>query len=65
MPKFKHKGGTDMLKDEVMEKVITHKEIRLMCVYEQSKVLDAFCDVFKQLREEIPYATISDLFDEQ
>ena len=61
MPKFKHKEMKPMLKDEILEKIFSSKEMQMIPIGCQSTAVSAFEDVLEELRKENPYANISDL----
>ena len=53
-----------MLKSIILEKLFLHKKMRNFCVYEQSDIVEIVKDVLKEIKEETPHASISELFDE-
>ena len=61
MPKFKHKEMNPMLKDEILEKIFSNKEMQKIPIGCQSTEVSVFEDVLEELRKENPYANISDL----
>lgn len=61
MPKFKHKEMKAMLKDEILEKIFSNKEMQMIPIGCQSTAVSVFEDVLEELRKENPYAVISDL----
>ena len=61
MPKFKHKEMKPMLKDEILEKIFSNKEMQMIRIGCQSTAVSVFEDVLEELRKENPYATLSDL----
>ena len=61
MQKFKHKEMKDMLKDEILEKIFSNKEMQMIPIGCQSTAVSVFEDVLEELRKENPYANISDL----
>ena len=61
MPKFKHKEMKTMLKDEILEKIFSNKEMQKIPIGCQSTAVSVFEDVLEELRKENPYAVISDL----
>ena len=61
MPKFKHKEMKPMLKDEILEKIFSNKEMQMIPIGCQSTAVSVFEDVIEELRKENPYATISGL----
>ena len=50
-----------MLKDEILEKIFSSKEMQMIPIGCQSTAVSAFEDVLEELRKENPYANISDL----
>ena len=61
MPKFNHKEMKAMLKDEILEKIFSNKEMQMIPIGCQSTAVSVFEQVLEELKEENPYATISDL----
>ena len=61
MPKFKYKEMKLMLKDEILEKIFSSKEMQMIPIGCQSTAVSVFEDVLEELRKENPYANISDL----
>ena len=61
MPKFKHKEMKAMLKDEILEKIFSNKEMQIIPIGCQSTAVSVFEDVIEELRKENPYANISDI----
>ena len=61
MPKFKHKEMKPMLKDEILEKIFSNKEMQMIPIGCQSTAVSVFEDVLEELRKENPYANISDI----
>ena len=56
-----------MLKDEILEKIFSNKEMQMIPIGCQSTAVSVFEDVLEELRKENPYANISDILstDEQ
>ena len=50
-----------MLKDEILEKIFSSKEMQMIPIGCQSTAVSVFEDVIEELRKENPYANISDL----
>ena len=50
-----------MLKDEILEKIFSNKEMQMIPIGCQSTAVSVFEDVLEELRKENPYATISAL----
>ena len=50
-----------MLKDEILEKIFSNKEMQMIPIGCQSTAVSVFEQVLEELKEENPYATISDL----
>lgn len=61
MQKFNHKEMKAMLKDEILEKIFSNKEMQMIPIGCQSTAVSVFEDVLEELRKENPYATISDI----
>ena len=50
-----------MLNDEILEKILTHPNMREFCFHQQTEIINMLDDILKQMKEERPYATISEL----
>ena len=50
-----------MLKDEILEKIFSNKEMQMITIGCQSTAVSVFEDVLEELRKENPYANISDI----
>ena len=50
-----------MLKDEILEKIFSNKEMQMIPIGCQSTSVSVFEQVLEELKEENPYATLSDL----
>lgn len=50
-----------MLKDEILERIFSNKEMQTIPIGCQSTAVSVFEDVLEELRKENPYATLSDL----
>lgn len=50
-----------MLKDEILEKIFSNKEMQMIPIGCQSTAVSVFEDVLEELRKENPYANLSDL----
>lgn len=50
-----------MLNDEVLEKLLLHPNMKDFCLYQQTQIINIFDDVVQQMKEEKPYASISEL----
>ena len=50
-----------MLKDEILEKIFSNKEMQMIPIGCQSTAVSVFENVLEELRKENPYANISDL----
>ena len=61
MQKFKHKEMVFMLKDEILEKIFSNKEMQKIPIGTQATAVSVFENVLEELRKENPYATLSDL----
>ena len=53
-----------MLKDEILEKIFSNKEMQMIPIGCQSTAVSVFEDMLEELRKENPYAAINDLFEE-
>lgn len=51
------------MKDEVLERIFAHKEMQKIPLGAQSTAVKAISDVLEQIKEENPYATVSELFE--
>ena len=65
MQKFKHKEMISMLKDEILEKIFSNKEMQKIPIGCQSTAVSVFEDVLEELRKENPYAILSELFTDE
>ena len=65
MQKFKHKEMISMLKDEILEKIFSNKEMQMIPIGCQSTAVSVFEDVLEELRKENPYASLSELFTDE
>ena len=50
-----------MLKDEILEKIFSNKEMQMIPIGCQSTAVSVFENVLEELRKENPYANISDI----
>ena len=50
-----------MLKDEILEKIFSNKEMQMIPIGCQSTAVSVFEYVLEELRKENPYANISDI----
>ena len=50
-----------MLKDEILEKIFSNKEMQMIPIGCQSTAVSVFENVLEELRKENPYANISEL----
>ena len=50
-----------MLKDEILEKIFSNKEMQMIPIGCQSTAVSVFECVLEEIRKENPYANISDL----
>lgn len=64
MPKFKHKEGKSMLCDKILEHVCAETYIQNLPIGQQSEIIDVIEHVFEKLKEEYPYATITELLSD-
>ena len=65
MPKFKHKEMIPMLKDEILEKIFSNKEMQKIPLGTQATAVSVFEGVLEELRKENPYASLSELFADE
>ena len=54
-----------MLKDEILEKIFSNKEMQMIPICCQITAVSVFYDVLEELRKENPYATLSELFADE
>ena len=60
MPKYR-KGGRDMLRDDILEKLFSSKEMQELPIGYQSVAVSVLSKVLEEIKEESPYVTVSDL----
>ena len=60
MSKFKHKGGMTMC-DELLEKILGHEDSHKIPYGCQATMIAVFEECLEKIREENPYATVTDL----
>ena len=53
-----------MLNDKILEEIFAEKSIQNLAIGEQSEIIDAIERVLYRLKEEYPYATISELLSD-
>lgn len=53
-----------MFSDEVLEKIFAHPEMQKIPIGCQSTAVHVFQEVLEEIKEESPYATISELLSE-
>lgn len=53
-----------MFKDEILEKIFSNKEMQKIPIGCQSTAVAVINEVLEQIKEERPYESISELFDE-
>ena len=51
------------MKDEVLERIFAHQEMQTIPLGAQSTAVKAISEVLEQMKEENPYATLSELFE--
>lgn len=51
-----------MLKDDILEKIFSHKDTRLVPIGYQSTMVSVFEEILKEIMEEDPNAELSTLF---
>lgn len=61
MPKFRCKEVVDMLKDEILEKIFMHKDIRTVPIGYQATMINIFTDVLNEIKEGNKYAAVYEL----
>ena len=54
-----------MLKDEILEKIFSNKEMQMIPIGCQSTAVSVFEQVLEDIRKENPYADISELFADE
>lgn len=54
-----------MLKDEILEKIFSNKEMQMIPIGCQSTAVSVFEQVLEDIRKENPYATISELLTDE
>ena len=54
-----------MLKDEILEKIFSNKEMQMIPIGCQSTAVSVFEQVLEDIRKENPYAAISELFTDE
>ena len=54
-----------MLKDEILEKIFSNKEMQMIPIGCQSTAVSVFEQVLEDIRKENPYAIISELFADE
>ena len=54
-----------MLKDEILEKIFSNKEMQMIPIGCQSTAVSVFENVLEELRKENPYANISELLTDE
>jgi hypothetical protein len=55
------KGGRDMLRDDILEKLFSSKEMQELPIGYQSIAVSVLNKVLEEIKEESPYVTVSDL----
>ena len=55
------KGGRCMLRDDILEKLFSNKEMQALPIGYQSVAVAVLNEVLEEIKEESPYVTISDL----
>lgn len=51
------------MRDEVLERIFAHREMQTIPLGAQSTAVKAISEVLEQIKEENPYATLSELFE--
>ena len=54
-----------MLKDEILEKIFSNKEMQMIPIGCQSTAVSVFEQVLEDFRKESPYATLSELLTDE
>lgn len=54
-----------MLKDEILEKIFSNKEMQMIPIGTQATAVSVFEYVLEELRKENPYATLSELLTDE
>ena len=54
-----------MLKDEILEKIFSNKEMQMIPIGTQATAVSVFENMLEELRKENPYATVSELFADE
>ena len=54
-----------MLKDEILEKIFSNKEMQKIPLGTQATAVSVFESVLEELRKENPYASLSELFADE
>lgn len=53
-----------MLNDKILEEIFAEKSIQNLPIGQQSDIIDAIEHVFEKLKEEYPYATVTELLSD-
>lgn len=54
-----------MLKDEILEKIFSNKEMQMIPIGCQSTAVSVFEDVLEEIKEEKPYVNVSELLTDE
>ena len=54
-----------MLKDEILEKIFSNKEMQMIPIGCQSTAVSVFEDVLEEIKEEKPYVNVSELLADE
>lgn len=54
-----------MLKDEILEKIFSNKEMQKIPIGCQSTAVSVFEDVLEEIKEEKPYVNVSELLTDE
>lgn len=60
MQKFKHKGGM-IMSDDLLERILGHEDSHKIPYGCQATMIQVFEECLEKIREENPYATVTDL----
>lgn len=62
MPKFRHKEMIAVFKYEILEKLFSDREMQKIPVGTQSTAISVVERILEEIKEENPYASLSELF---
>lgn len=64
MLKFKHEEEIPMFNDKILERIFSNEEMQKIPIGCQSTAVHVFQTILEELKEENPYATLSELLSE-